>query len=769
MKNIIFIRFLKNNPSLVILIGLLTGIIPAIIFSSSPFYHAIITSLIIAIIFFLFTNTKIGTKVIIWCIVGMAIIPVYKNCFYANNYSALIPFRNCSAQIKAIVTDPELTTSDWLPSPKYIKMKVTAVRYNSNEKWINASGLINVNLPKLYSVPRSRRLVRRSLGEGENTTLQAKTRPGGARFHVPAAQRVAHFNQNSILLPPTPNGKTISYGELLQLTGSFIQPQDAPFQGSFDYRKYLKSQGINKLFISSDYTKLGSAGFPYNIYRKIYAIRDFTLNSLCSGITSEKTKGFLAGFFFGCRQGISKQLKQTFLRSGTIHILAISGLHVGILALILLFIFRFIPITPRYLIVPGMLFCYVFLTGFRPSGLRALIMISILCFHKALFSSIRPVNTIAFAAVVILLLNPFAINNTGFQFSFIITGLLVLSWTKVNGLSSVIEEKNRWTIFTDFSFFKKLGFIFRKKLSLLIITSTIAGLAGTGLILYYQSLFIPSMILSNILILPLLLPLFIIGGIKILIFSVFGITLIPLNFLLNGIVSMITHVANWGAYSLSTQYYQQPPIIFLLIFYFALAGIFFTKKKKKVLIFISLTIGMLIVWLSANIFSPGNITVIQSAGDVPPAIIVKPNSYNNPILINCPDKLANIIVNKLRKAGINSLDAIIITRTSKPYSAGIPQLIPQIPIKQVIFGPKAYKTKTYKQIKSLCKKQNIEITEQKKKEAEIWNISGNKLEIKKQEINPGFNKLSVSVNNKKTDTFEIKNSNTIQILESPIH
>ena len=760
MKNIIFIRFLKNNPSLVILIGLLTGIIPAIIFSSSPFYHAILASLIIATIFFFFTNTKIGTKIILWCIVGMAIIPVYKNCFYADNYSALIPFRNCSAQVKAIVTDPELTTSNWLPPPKYIKMKVLAVRYNSKEKWIPASGIIKVNLPKLHAAPRSRRLVRRSLGEGENTTLQAKARPGGARFHVPAAQRIAP--------PPTSNGETITYGELLLLDGSFIQPQDAPFQGSFDYRKYLKSQGINKLFISSDYTKLGLAGFPYNIYRDIYSIRDFTLNSLCAGITSAKTKGFLAGFFFGCRQGITKQLKQTFLRSGTIHILAISGLHVGILALILLFIFRFIPITPRYLIVPGMLFCYVFLTGFRPSGLRALIMISILCFHKALFSSIRPVNTIAFAAVLILLLNPFAINNTGFQFSFIITGLLVLSWAKVNDLAAIIEEKNRWTIFTDFSFFKKLGFIFRKKLSLLIITSTIAGLAGTGLILYYQSLFIPSMILSNILILPLLLPLFIIGGIKIVLFSILGTTLIPLDSLLNGIVSMITHVANWGAYSLSTQYYQQPPIIFLLIFYFALAGIFFTKKKKKVLIFISLTIGMLIVWLSANIFSPANITIIQGAGDVPPAIIIKPNSYNNPILINCPDKLANIIVNKLRKAGINSLDAVIVTRTSKPYSAGIPKLLTQMPIKQVIFGPKAYKTKTYKQIKSLCKKYSIEIVEQKDTHPNEWNISGNKLEIKKQEINPGFNKLSVSVNNKKADTFNIKNSNTIQIFESPI-
>jgi len=590
MKKPPLIHSLNNNPSIVILIGLLSGIIPIIVFSTSPFYYAAFLSLAINTVILVFTNWKIGIKTIAWCIVSITISFFY-NSQLSKNYSTLLPSGNCGAQIRAIVTDPEITDSRTPrpPSPKYIsrtldfsnitekneanpapkfkiknlgagqnrkqkypryiKMNVRAVRYTAQDKWLKSSGLINVLLPR--------------------------------------------------------GSRTLSYGEILELDGSFIRPQNAPFPGSFDYNKYLKSQGINKLFISSNYKMLGYAKFPFSIYRKIYSFRNSALNYLCSGIKTENTKAFLAGFFFGCRQGINKQMKQMFLRSGTIHILAISGLHVGILALILLFIFRPLPITPRYLIIPFVLFCYVFLTGLRPSGLRALVMISVFCFHKAFFYSIRPINSIAFAAVLILLLNPLAVNNTGFQFSFIIAGLLVLSWEKTKNCLRIIEEKSNWVIPANFTFFKKAGNAFREKALLLIISSSVAGIAGTGLILYYQSLFIPSMILLNILILPFLLPLFLIGFIKILTFSIFGKSLFLLNSLLDGIISIIAHIANWGAYSAFTKYYQQPSLVILIIFYFLLAGLCLTHQKKKVLIFISLIGGIFILWLSGNIFSPG--------------------------------------------------------------------------------------------------------------------------------------------------------------------
>jgi competence protein ComEC len=752
MKKPLIIHFLNDNPSIIILIGLLSGIILEPAFSTYSFYYTVLFLLVVNVTIVVITNWKIGAKTIVWSTIGITIC-IFYNSQFSKNYFTLLPSKNCSAQVKAIGTDPELidTRTPWLPTPKYIKMTVLAIRYTANEKWLKSSGLISVLLPR--------------------------------------------------------NAKTPPYGKILEIEGCFMRPQSAPLPGSFDYNKYLKSQGINKLFICTGYKALGYAGFPFNIYRKIYSFRNSALNYLCYGIKTESTKAFLAGFFFGCRQGINSQMKQTFLRSGTIHILAISGLHVGILALILLFIFRSMPITPRYLIIPLILFFYVFLTGFRPSGLRALVMISVFCFHKAFFYSIRPVNSIAFAAVLILLLNPFAVNNIGFQFSFIIAGFLVLSWEKTKICLKIIEEKGNWVIPVNFTFFKKAWYAFREKTLLLITSSTVAGIAGTGLILYYQSLLIPSMILLNILILPFLLPLFLIGFIKILTFSIFGKSLIFLNSLLDGIISIIIHIAEWGAYSAFTKYYQQPSLLILIIFYFLLLGLCMTHQKKKILIFISLLGGIFILWLSGNIFSSGKITVIQGTGNTPPAIIIKPDSYNHPTLINCPNYLCGVIVDKLRKEGINSLESVVITKISKKYSGGIPYLMSQISIKQLILPENIRKTKLYRKFISLCSKNNIDIvslpnmlksrtfssTENKKKsinsidqtdsmtttrkiewsESEtenkfILNSIDKKIDIEILKIHPGLKKLFIGVNGIKTDTFEIKNSNFFQIFECSI-
>ena len=558
MKKDCAIHFLNNNPSVVILIGILSSILPVVISPTCTYYCAVFVLLAVGVVIGLIADWRIGTKTIIWGIFGITVIFLSEGQLL-KKYSILLPVKRCGVQVEAVVTDPEIISDETigLPAPKCVKMKVRNVRYSSRKGWLKSAGLTSVLLPHGSKIP--------------------------------------------------------SYGELLKLEGRFVPPQRAPFPGGFDYARYLKSQGIDKVLICTKCESIGSAGFPFNVYRRIYLLRDSMLGYLCHGIKTDETKAFLAGFFFGCRQGINHQMKQAFLRSGTVHILAISGLHVGILALILLVSLRFVPTAPRYLIVPLVLFCYIFLTGFRPSGVRALAMISVFCFHKAFFYSVRPINSIAFAAILILLLNPFAVTDVGFQFSFIIAGFLVLAWAKTKYILKIMAERRNWVIFTNFTFPKKLWHIFREKTLLLTISSTIAGLTGAGLVLYYQGLIIPLVIILNILILPLLLPLFLVGFVKILVFSVFGDFVSWLNFLLDGIVSVIIHLANWGGYSAFAKYYQQPSIFVLIIFYVSLVGLFITHRKKKILAFSWLIGGIFVFWLTSGIFGAGMVAVIQGA------------------------------------------------------------------------------------------------------------------------------------------------------------
>ena len=689
-KNNYFIaitNYLNNNPSLIILIGLLFVIIPLVVFSFESIILLIILIILGTTTAFVITNWMIAFKMFFWSLLIICII--YFESIYTNNYSTLIQENSSNAQIKAIVIDPEVVDGNikWLPHPKYIKMDVKYIRLGSDEKWIESSGIVNVKINS-----RQWNLMKKS-----------------SRFSWKTDKIIT---QDQLI--PDINHKTVCYGEYLQLNGTFKEPFDAAFIGGFSYKNYLKSININKIFIADNYHSLGYSGFPFNLYRQAYSLRDYFINKLTYGIKSTNTKAFLAAFFFGCRQGINKNLKQIFIRSGTIHILAISGLHVGILALILLMLVRWLPITPRYVIIPLFLFVYIFLTGFQPSGLRAFIMISIICFHKAFFFSIRPINTIALAAVIVLFFNPFSIMNIGFQFSFIVTGFLILSWDKINKCIRIVFEKNEWLVSREILYFKRMRLYLQKKLLLIVLTSIVAGVSSMGLSLYYQSLFTPVMIILNIIILPLLMPLFILGGLKIILSIFFSMSLYYLNIIIGGLISFIYFMAESGSSQLLIRYCQQPSVYILIIFYLILTAIFIAVKKKYILVNFVLLVILLLSVLYINIFPKSKIIVIKGADSVPVIAVIVPNSYLKPTVINCPRETSSVLLDKLKKGGINSLGSVIITSLTKKYNAGLPYLLSQIKVDNLIYVSKYRKTKLYRTIKSICSEQQINIIDKSK-------------------------------------------------------
>ncbi len=714
--------FLNNNPSLSILIGLLIALVPNCSFPEYPTYLILIISLLILLILSLYLNKKTILKIFLWCIIGF-LVQAVKNYSLDNNYSSFFPRGDCGAKIKAVIVDPGIIGKDvsWMPNPKYLRMKVYAIKFSNNDKWRETYGTTNV-----------------------------------------------YFSKKS---------KNLKYGELLELKGCFIKTDGTLISGGFDYRDYLKSTGINRIFICSNYEVLKIKGFPYSVFRKMYFVRDKALGLLCNGIESQDIRTFLAGFFFGCRQGLNNTIKQNFLRSGTIHILAISGLHVGVLALILLLILRPLPITVRFLIVPILLLCYVSLTGFRPSGVRALLMISILCFHRAFFYSFSPVNSIAFAAALILIINPLAIGNIGFQFSFIVAGLLILSWDKVNKFLLVLSEKNRWKVQQNFSLYALLIKYLQRKVILLITTCIIAGIAGTGLILYYQNLFIPLMFITNIIILPLLLPLFLIGFLKIVFTFFLGSFALFLNYLLKGIVSFILLIAESGASAYYTSYFRKPSIVLLVLFYVSLVFFFITKSNRKRMISFCLLTVICCFWVLNHIFNLGFVTVIQEKGNNPPAIIIKPSSCLNPIIVNCSKRVGNIVLEKLKMEGINSIECIVMTGSGKKFSEGLIYLIGKMRARGVLIAEYIHKNKLYEKIIEECRKNNITITfipslkENKFSNVDfkfMLDISNVKLGLETVEINPGNKKVSIKSDSFGEKNFYVKNSNQTQLFESEL-
>lgn len=137
-------------------------------------------------------------------------------------------------------------------------------------------------------------------------------------------------------------------------------------------------------------------------------------------------RSLMLAMALGYRSDIPRRLTRAFRRAGTIHIFAISGLHVMLIAQALAGIFAWCGVSRRYVVIPvaPMLAFYVFMTGMQPSAMRAAVM-SVAYFAAPLFGRRPdPIGAISFAAIALVAADPASVTELGFIMSFaIVTGL----------------------------------------------------------------------------------------------------------------------------------------------------------------------------------------------------------------------------------------------------------------------------------------------------------------------------------------------------------
>jgi ComEC/Rec2-related protein len=246
-------------------------------------------------------------------------------------------------------------------------------------------------------------------------------------------------------------------------------------------------------------------GFMAGLHR----LRDLIYSGLEEKLSSESSKSLIRALVFGDTGRIDRETLQVYSFTGALHVLAVSGLHVGLVFYFfsLGFIKRrvFLGIDVLYFRIGGLLvvWFFVFLTGLSPSTLRAAIMISIWVIGKSISRSGNTANSLFFAGFIILLVNPEDLFQPGFQFSFLaVIGILV-------------SEK-----FSDsfpFSENKILNWI-----RSLAIVSLFAQLFTCPLALFYSGVFPVSFLISNFICIPL--------GTLILYFSLGGLIISGLGF-----------------------------------------------------------------------------------------------------------------------------------------------------------------------------------------------------------------------------------------------
>lgn len=185
----------------------------------------------------------------------------------------------------------------------------------------------------------------------------------------------------------------------------------------FDYRKHLRSQGIyfvsetEELELLKEKKSILGASESFIIQKKV----SFLMQLNCS----DEIKGFINGLIFGDKSGMAEDIYEDFRNNGTAHILAVSGLHIGILYGLYTFILsikKTIFVTVGFIVF---LLFYGTLTLWSISVTRAVIMVMILTIGELTNRRYDLLTALALVAGAALFYNPFMIENTGFQMSFL--------------------------------------------------------------------------------------------------------------------------------------------------------------------------------------------------------------------------------------------------------------------------------------------------------------------------------------------------------------
>jgi competence protein ComEC len=298
------------------------------------------------------------------------------------------------------------------------------------------------------------------------------------------------------------------FGDELKMFGIAepIAPPRNP--GEFDMRSYLARQDVRRsLFVR--YPEDGvllrrGAGNP--ILRAAQKSRAWMQSAICRGLDdSPQVQNFLSGIVLGLRHQTPEDIEEPFQQTGTLHLFAVAGLHVGIVARLLWILAMVARLSRKWataLIVPLLLF-YAAITGLHVSSIRAAVMSSILLggffFERKVFA----LNSLAAAAFFLLSWNTNEFFSTGFQLSFAVVGGIILladplsGWLRPIGapdpfLPRRLVSRLRRMIGVGYEWICRGGSV-----------SLAAWLGSLPLIFWYFHLVTPSSLFANLVVVPI--------------------------------------------------------------------------------------------------------------------------------------------------------------------------------------------------------------------------------------------------------------------------
>lgn len=229
------------------------------------------------------------------------------------------------------------------------------------------------------------------------------------------------------------------YGDVLLIAArpEAVEPPQNPAE--FDYATYLSYQGIyHQQYLHGEaYALLGHAP-PSPLAGRMLGISQAAAQQLHRALPAADEYAVAAAMLLGVRDELDNELLRAYATAGAVHTLSVSGMHVGVLFLLLNFILSLVlrNLPRRQIYTAGVsllvLWAYAVLTGGSAPVLRATLMFSMFCLANAFRLNSQPLNTLAFSAFVVVFADPLSLFQMGFQLSYLAVGGLVLLYERLN-------------------------------------------------------------------------------------------------------------------------------------------------------------------------------------------------------------------------------------------------------------------------------------------------------------------------------------------------
>ncbi|MFA5524568.1 MAG: DNA internalization-related competence protein ComEC/Rec2 [Tissierellales bacterium] len=504
-----------------------------------------------------------------------------------------------------------------------------------------------------------------------------------------------------------------SINDRIRINGALSLPKENTNPGLFNYRLYLQTKNIHTTMnassisvgiISKDKLRKGQV-LRIKFSERISDILDMTLN--------ERNSNIMTSIILGDSSFLDDETGLRFRELGLSHVLAVSGLHIGIIYLFILKILRLIGIDKRISVITALIIIwgYAFLISFPASVLRSSIMFSLLSLSALVYRRYDSINTLSLAALFLLFIRPLWIFDVGFQLSFIATASIIVLTPRIKWLLSIYNKKAA----------KYLSSLFAVQIGLFPVLA------------YHFNSYAVLSLISNLILIPIFSFSLLISFLIIFISPLFINISMLLGLLLNIILDYGNMIINvFYKFTFLNMALPSLGIGYILLYYFLLLICLRVVKFDFLRPSVNrLILGYIIIFLFVSIFTVLNReeTTLEFI-DVGQGDCCLVSTRDKVFLIDAGgnafgnfDVGERVVVPFLLKKGINRLDAVFISHFHEDHAEGFIPLIENIKMDNIFIGYENIESKLYNEIMNNAIKRSIKVS--KLSEGDLLYIDNN--------------------------------------------